>query len=131
MATAKRLMMTEKSAAVSPQMPLCGVVNTVSYGSTHWVMNENAPKVVMLPWWMPTTNVINLAADPRVNVNNYPAYRFPSSSHPGGANVVFADRAYPIPSEATLSAYNIELKVKCSPLSTDLADGYLDNPQEW
>ena len=41
---------------------------------------------------MPVT-VVNLAADanPDPISNNYPAYRFPSSAHPGGANVVFAD----------------------------------------
>ena len=135
--TANTLMMTEKcGTAVSPQMPLFGVVNTVSYGSTHWVMNENAPKVVMLPWWMPTTNVINLAADPPqggVNVNNYPAYRFPSSSHPGGANVVFADGHTQFLQETIQPTVYCQLitsnsKSKSSPpLSTDLADGYLDN----
>lgn len=133
--TANTLMITEKcGTAVSPQMPLFGQVNRNSYGSTHWVMNQNAPKVVMLPWMMPPT-VINLAADasPDPISNNYPAYRFPSSAHPGGANVVFADGHTYFLQESVQPTVFCQLitsnsKSKSSPpLSTDLADGYLDN----
>ena len=83
--TANTLMVTEKcGTAVAPQMPLFGQVDLNTFGNTHWRMNENAPKVVMLPWTMPPT-VVNLAADASPNpiTNNYPAYRFPSSGHPG------------------------------------------------
>jgi prepilin-type processing-associated H-X9-DG protein len=133
--TANTLMITEKcGTAVSPQMPLFGVVNTASYGNTHWVMNQNAPKVVMLPWVMPVT-VVNLAADanPDPISNNYPAYRFPSSAHPSGANVVFADgHTYFLQESVQPTVYcqliTSNTKSKSSPpLSTDLADGYLDN----
>ena len=133
--TANTLMMTEKcGTAVSPQMPLFGVVNTGSYSNTHWVMNQNAPKVVMPPWMMPVT-VVNLAADANPNPisNNYPAYRFPSSAHPGGANVVFADgHTYFLQESVQPNVYcqliTSNSKAKSSPpLSTDLADGYLDN----
>lgn len=133
--TANTLMVTEKcGTAVSPQMQLFGQVNTGAYGSTHWVMNQNAPKVVMLPWMMPVT-VVNLAADanPDPISNNYPAYRFPSSAHPGGANVVFADGHTYFLQESIQPTVYCQLitsnsKSKSSPpLSTDLADGYLDN----
>jgi prepilin-type N-terminal cleavage/methylation domain-containing protein/prepilin-type processing-associated H-X9-DG protein len=143
--TANTLMVTEKcGTAVSPQMPLfnptytrvllTGQVNAGSYGNTHWVMNQNAPKVVMLPHEMPVT-VINLAADANPNpiTNNYPAYRFPSSAHPGGANVVFADGHTYFLQESVQPTVYCQLitsnsKSKSSPpLSTDLADGYLDN----
>jgi prepilin-type processing-associated H-X9-DG protein len=136
--TANTLMITEKcGTAVSPQMPLFGVVNTGSYGSTHWVMNQNAPKVVMLPWMMPVT-VINLAADANPNPisNNYPAYRFPSSAHPGGANVVFADgHTYFLQESVQPNVYcqlitsnsRASTQKSSPPLSYDLRDGALDN----
>jgi prepilin-type processing-associated H-X9-DG protein len=128
-------MVTEKcGTAVSPQMPLFGLVETARYGNTQWVMKFDAPKVVMLPWVMPVT-VVNLAADANPNPisNNYPAYRFPSSSHPGGANVVFADGHTYFLQESVQPTVYCQLitsnsKSKSSPpLSTDLADGYLDN----
>ena len=134
--TANTLMVTEKcGTAVSPQMPLFGQVNTASFGNTHWVMNQNAPKVVMLPWSMPPT-VINLAADPspgNVIDNNYPNYRFPSSAHPGGVNVVFADGHVQFLQESVQPNVYCQLmtsnsKAKNSPpLSKDLGDGALDN----
>jgi len=144
--TANTLMVTEKcGAAVSPQMPLFdstytrdltnGQVSANGYGSTHWVMNQGAPKVVMLPFVMPPT-VINLAADPPqggINENNYPAYRFPSSAHPGGANVVFADGHVQFLQESVQPNVYCQLmtsnsKAKSSPpLSYDLRDGALDN----
>jgi prepilin-type N-terminal cleavage/methylation domain-containing protein/prepilin-type processing-associated H-X9-DG protein len=141
--TANTLMVTEKcGTAVSPQMPLfnptytrvllTGQVNAGSYGNTHWVMNQNAPKVVMLPHEMPVT-VINLAADANPNpiTNNYPAYRFPSSAHPGGTNVVFADgHTYFLQESVQPNVYcqlmTSNSKAKSSPpLSADLADGAL------
>ena len=147
--TANTLLVTEKcGVAVVPQMPLFslpysrnsnnGVVNAGNYGSTHWVMNQNAPQVVMLPFVMPPT-VINLANDPPgggINVNNYPAYRFPSSAHPGGANVVFADGHVQFLQESVQPNVYCQLITSNSrastqnsspPLSYDLRDGALDN----
>ena len=86
--TTNTLMVTEKcGTAVVPQMNLFGGVNAVTAGAQWSPLNQNSPKVVLLPWVMPKT-VINLAADTQ---GNNPNYRFPSSGHPGGANVVFAD----------------------------------------
>ena len=86
--TTNTLMVTEKcGTAVVPQMDLLGAVNAVTFNAK-WNMDVNAPKVVLLPWVTPATNIINLAADTQ---GNNPNYRFPSSGHPGGANVVFAD----------------------------------------
>jgi prepilin-type N-terminal cleavage/methylation domain-containing protein/prepilin-type processing-associated H-X9-DG protein len=85
--TTNTLMVTEKcGTAVVPQMDLFGQVNTPPSG-VQWSPSQSSPKVVLLPWVMPKT-VINLAADTQ---GNDPNYRFPSSGHPGGANVVFAD----------------------------------------
>ena len=87
--TTNTLMVTEKcGTAVVPQMDLFGAVNAV-VANAQWTMDVFAPKVVMLPWGMPKT-IINLAADEDGQSNN-PNYRFPSSGHPGGVNVVFAD----------------------------------------
>ena len=131
--TANTLMVTEKcGTAVSPQMPLFGLVATDKFVNTHWVMDQNAPKVVMLPWSIPSTNVVNLAADPspgNVIDNNYPSYRFPSSAHPGGANVVFADGHTHFLQESVQPRVYCQLitsnsKAKQSPpLSTDWANG--------
>ena len=132
--TANTLMVTEKcGTAVAPQMPLFGQVDLNTFGNTHWRMNENAPKVVMLPWTMPPT-VVNLAADASPNPisNNYPAYRFPSSGHPGGVNVVFVDgHTYFLQESVQPNVYcqliTSNSKSKSSPpLSADLKDGYLD-----
>ena len=132
--TANTLMITEKcGTAVVPQMPLFGQVDLNTFGNTHWRMNENAPKVVMLPWTMPPT-VVNLAADASPNpiTNNYPAYRFPSSGHPGGVNVVFVDgHTYFLQESVQPNVYcqliTSNSKSKSSPpLSADLKDGYLD-----
>ena len=131
--TTNTLMVTEKcGTAVSPQMPLFGVVATGRYGNTHWVMKFDAPKVVMLPWSVPTTNVVNLAADPSpgdIIDNNYPNYRFPSSAHPGGANVVFADGHTHFLQESVQPRVYCQLITSNSkakqtpPLSIDWADG--------
>ncbi len=52
--------------------------------ATAWSLNSGSPKVVLLPAAnsMPQTNVINQISEP---------YRYPSSFHPGGCNIVFAD----------------------------------------
>ncbi len=85
--TTNTLMVTEKcGTAVVPQMDLFGQVNTPPNG-VQWSPSQSSPKVVLLPWVMPKT-VINLTTGTQ---GNNPNYRFPSSGHPGGANVVFAD----------------------------------------
>ncbi|MGI9446272.1 MAG: DUF1559 domain-containing protein [Pirellulales bacterium] len=136
--TANTLMVTEKcGTAVAPQMPLFGVVDTSTFGIGQWAMNANAPKVALLPWKMPQT-VINLPADPDNTPNNqknYPAYRFTSSGHPGGANVVFADGHTAFLQESLqpnvycqLITSNSTAKNSSPPLSTDLKDGALGAP---
>jgi prepilin-type processing-associated H-X9-DG protein len=84
------LLLAEKcGATVSPQMALYGIQgqrshSTSSAGVDWSPQDQTLPKVVLLPGatGMPSTNVINQASEP---------YRYPSSNHPGGANVVFAD----------------------------------------
>ena len=84
------LLLAEKcGATVSPQMDLYGIQfqrshSTGSAGVDWTPQNQTLPKVVLLPGatGMPSTNIINQASEP---------YRYPSSNHPGGANVVFAD----------------------------------------
>ena len=136
--TANTLMVTEKcGTAVAPQMPLFGEVDTASFGNVQWAMNANAPKVALLPWKMPQT-VINLPADPDNTPNNqknYPAYRFTSSGHPGGANVVFADGHTAFLQESLqpnvycqLITSNSTAKNSSPPLSTDLKNGALGDP---
>ena len=79
---------------------------------------------------MPVT-VVNLAADanPDPISNNYPAYRFPSSAHPGGANVVFADGHTHFLQESVQPRVYCQLITSNSkakqtpPLSIDWADG--------
>lgn len=84
------LLLAEKcGATVSPQMDLYGIQGQRSHSAgsagIDWTpQNQTLPKVVLLPGatGMPSTNVINQASEP---------YRYPSSYHPDGANVVFAD----------------------------------------
>lgn len=54
--------------------------------ATDWSLSANSPRVVLLPGsgGVPSTNVIN----PQ---NGGEEYRYPSSNHPGGCNVIFAD----------------------------------------
>ena len=94
--TTNTLMITEKcGVSVVPQMPLFGPkIEQARPANAQWMsLDESFPKVVMLPWRVPKT-IINLGADADgtpANQQNSPAYRFPSSGHPGGTNVVFAD----------------------------------------
>ena len=83
------LLLAEKcGAGVTTQMSLYGLqgLMTHSTGSTgvDWSLSATSPKVVLLPGvsGMPSTSVINPPSE---------FYRYPSSNHPGGANVVFAD----------------------------------------
>jgi prepilin-type N-terminal cleavage/methylation domain-containing protein/prepilin-type processing-associated H-X9-DG protein len=83
------LLLAEKcGAGVTTQMSLYGLQGfmTHSTGSTgvDWSLSATSPKVVLLPGvsGMPSTSVINPPSE---------FYRYPSSNHPGGANVVFAD----------------------------------------
>lgn len=129
--TTNTLMVTEKcGTAVVPQMDLFGAVNAVT-ANTQWTMDVFAPKVVMLPanGNMPKT-IINLAADEDGQSNN-PNYRFPSSGHPGGVNVVFADGHTAFLEESIQPPVFCQLMTSNStarsspPLSVGLRDGAL------
>ncbi len=87
--TSNTLLVAEKcGAGVTTQMSLYGLQGNMTHstGSTgiDWSLSATSPKVVLHPGatGMPPTNVINQASQ---------AYRYPSSNHPGGVNVVFAD----------------------------------------
>ena len=120
--TTNTLLITEKcGTSVTPQMPLFGLQSAMTAGS-QWTLNENSPKVVLLPWSMPSTSVINPPSD---------FYRYPSSGHPSGANVVFADGHTAFLQESVQPKVYCQLMTSNStartspPLSTDLADGAL------
>jgi prepilin-type N-terminal cleavage/methylation domain-containing protein/prepilin-type processing-associated H-X9-DG protein len=87
------LLLAEKcGVGVTTQMSLYGLQFAMTHSPTTpetassgvpWTLNAASPKVVLLPGGgIPSTSVINQTAEP---------YRYPSSNHPGGANVVFAD----------------------------------------
>ncbi len=87
--TANTLLLAEKcGAGVVTQMSLYGIQGQMSHSQSgagqDWSLSASSPKVFLLPGaaGMPPTNVINQPAEP---------YRYPSSYHPGGCNVVFAD----------------------------------------
>ena len=123
--TTNTLLITEKcGTSVAEQMPLFGLQPAMTAGS-QWTLSENSPKVTLLPGpvsGMPQTNVVNPPSD---------HYRFPSSGHPGGANVVFAD------GHTHFLQDSLEPKVYCQlmtsnststnspPLSVDLEDGVM------
>ena len=123
--TTNTLLITEKcGTSVAPQMPLFGLQPAMTAGS-QWTLNEISPKVTLLPGpvsGMPQTNVINPPSD---------FYRYPSSGHPGGANVVFADGHTAFLQESVQSKVYCQLMTSNStagtspPLSIDLADGAL------
>ena len=82
------LIIAEKCGkGVTTQMSVYGLegfrTHSTSSVGADW-SPQNIPKVVLLPGssGMPPTNVINQISEP---------YRYPSSNHPGGCNVVFAD----------------------------------------
>lgn len=88
------LLLAEKCGPmVTPQMSPYGLQNFMTHSTTtpetkgsgsDWSLSNLSPKVVLLPGsgGIPSTNVINQPSEP---------YRYPSSNHPGGVNVVFAD----------------------------------------
>jgi prepilin-type processing-associated H-X9-DG protein len=88
------LLIAEKCGSmVTVQMSPYGIEYNKSHSTTspetaftgmNWSLSNESPKVVLLPGsgGMPSTSVINQAGEP---------YRYPSSNHPGGVNVVFAD----------------------------------------
>ena len=88
------LLIAEKCGSmVTNQMSPYGIEPNRSHSTTtpetaftgmDWSLSFTSPKVVLLPGsaGMPSTSVINQASAP---------YRYPSSNHPGGVNVVFAD----------------------------------------
>ena len=124
--TTNTLMVTEKcGTAVVPQMDLFGGVNAVTNNAQWSPLTKLSPKVVLLPWVMPKT-VINLAADTQ---GNNPNYRFPSSGHPGGANVVFADGHTAYLQESLLPSVYCQLITSNSTakFSPPLSDGLSKN----
>jgi prepilin-type N-terminal cleavage/methylation domain-containing protein/prepilin-type processing-associated H-X9-DG protein len=83
------LLLAEKcGAGVVTQMSLYGLqfqmTHSTGSAGTDWTLSATSPKVVLHPGasGLPSTSVINQTSE---------AYRYPSSNHPGGANVVFAD----------------------------------------
>jgi prepilin-type N-terminal cleavage/methylation domain-containing protein/prepilin-type processing-associated H-X9-DG protein len=86
--TTNTLLVAEKCGDLGndPQMSLYGPPQGQIGFSTgaplNWTLNQSSPKVFLLPTAMPSTNVINQPSEP---------FRYPSSYHPGGCNVVFAD----------------------------------------
>jgi prepilin-type N-terminal cleavage/methylation domain-containing protein/prepilin-type processing-associated H-X9-DG protein len=84
--TTNTLLVAEKCGGqVEPQMSLYGLQGQIGFSTgspISWTLNQSSPKVFLLPTAMPSTNVINQPGEP---------YRYPSSFHPGGCNVVFAD----------------------------------------
>ena len=89
--TTNTLLVMEKCGSmVLTQMPLFDsyqrVVMPLGSGAVDWTLNQNSPKVILLPGatGVPPTNIIN----PQTSGEEY---RYPSSNHPGGANAVFAD----------------------------------------
>ena len=83
------LLIAEKCGeGVTDQMSVFGLQPQMSHSTgstgTDWTLSATSPKVFLLPGstGMPSTNVINQISEP---------YRYPSSNHPGGCNVVFAD----------------------------------------
>ena len=84
------LLVAEKCGSmVTTQMSPYGIQGYMTHSQTvgngqDWSLSFTSPKVVLLPGsaGMPSTSVINQAGEP---------YRYPSSNHPGGVNVVFAD----------------------------------------
>lgn len=89
--TANTLLLAEKcGAGVVTQMSLYApsiqgqMSHSQSGAGQDWSLSASSPKVFLLPGasGMPSTNVINQPGEP---------YRYPSSYHPGGCNVVFAD----------------------------------------
>ena len=120
--TTNTLMVTEKCGpAVVPQMDLFAVES----GAFPPTSAPSSPRVVLLPLSMPQT-VINLASD---------AYRYPSSGHPGGANVVFADGHTAFLQESLQPNVYCQLITSNStaksspPLSSDLMDGAIGAPE--
>lgn len=87
--TANTLLLAEKCGENVSQINLFDRQTQMNHSETQnipstWSLNSGSPKVVLLPAdnSMPQTNVINQISEP---------YRYPSSFHPGGCNVVFAD----------------------------------------
>lgn len=87
--TSNTLLLAEKcGAGVTTQMSLYGLQGQMSHSTgstgTDWTLSAASPKVFLLPGstGIPPTNVINPPSE---------FYRYPSSNHPGGCNVVFAD----------------------------------------
>ena len=97
--TTNTLLLAEKCGAmVLNPMPLFDQANSGSIAQNYqrtsmepgnsavadWSLSASSPKVFLLPGvgGVPSTNVINPQSEP---------YRYPSSNHPGGCNVIFAD----------------------------------------
>ena len=131
--TSNTLMVLEKCGqSIQPQMRLFGLQEGYSINTLMNLANQatttyyDSPKVTLLPGitlGMPATNIVNPQSD---------HYRYPSSGHPGGANVVFADGHTHFLQDSVAGKVYCQLMTSNStavpstpPLSVDLSDGIL------
>ena len=130
--TSNTLMVLEKCGqSVQPQMRLFGLQEGYGINVAMNLANQatttyyDSPKVTLLPGitlGMPATNIVNPQGD---------HYRYPSSGHPGGANVVFADGHTHFLQDSVAGKVYCQLMTSNStsgntpPLSQDLSDGIL------
>ena len=133
--TSNTMMVLEKCGqSVQPQMRLFGVQTGYTTGVAMDLTKQeettyaDSPKVVLLPFpVMPLTGVVN----PPNASTTAEHYRYPSSGHPGGANVVFADGHTHFLQDAVAPNVFCQLMTSNStsgntpPLSNDLSDGHL------
>ena len=117
------LLVAEKcGVGVTQQMSLYGLSPVRPHSPTtpetptsgqDWSLSAISPKVILLPGFtgLPPTNVINPP-------NEF--YRYPSSNHPGGANVVFAD------GHTAFLQESVQAKVYCQLMTSNSTAG--NNP---
>ena len=108
------LLIAEKCGeGVTDQMSVFGLQGNMTHSTSSagvdWTpQDQTLPKVVLLPGasGVPSTNVINQISRP---------YRYPSSNHPGGCNVVFAD------AHTAFLQESIQPKVYCQLMTSNSA----------
>ena len=108
------LLIAEKCGeGVTDQMSVFGLQGNMTHSTSStgvdWTpQDQTLPKVVLLPGasGIPSTNVINQISEP---------YRYPSSNHPGGCNVVFAD------AHTAFLQESIQPKVYCQLMTSNSA----------
>ena len=96
--TANTLLLSERSGAGVEQLKLFlpASRNTMGYGPpgnpTDWELSINTPKVFLLPEYSDLSSQAALKViNPTAAIAASDLFRYPSSNHPGGVMVVFAD----------------------------------------